>query len=227
MSTTISRRLAVKLADELNRRHPKNELAYKKIVLGAEIIFLNISKLAILAACAFVLGVFVQTILVMIGFNILRRTAFGVHSKSSNVCSVASIGMFVLVPFLLNLISASPHGMFAPPYIIAPVYVLILAAMYLYAPADTAAQPLIGEKKRKRLKKRSIISCLVLTAVLLISPYYEINFMVMLGSIYSAVFILPITYTLLRRERDNYKKYEVKSPANPPSTTENENTDVT
>jgi accessory gene regulator B len=200
MKKNLTHRIAVKIADSLNKYSPKEGIAYKKIVYGTEVILINIIKTTIIMTVAAILGVLPQTIFVMLGFNALRQTAFGVHALTNIGCILSSIVLFVLAPFLLR-------GFEATPLMIAIVFAFILAAMCLYAPADTKARPLVNAKQRKRFKKISIAICLVLAVVLMLSPFREINLVVMLGATYSAVFVLPITYKLLKREVNNYERY--------------------
>jgi accessory gene regulator B len=193
--------MAVGIADVLNRYEPKEGLAYKKVVLGAEIVLMNVSKMAIVLLLSVLMGVVPQTLLTLIGFNVLRRSAFGIHALTSIGCTLASLVMFVGIPFFLREVRVTSLT-------VAIVFVFIFAAMYLYAPADTKARPILGEKTRIRLKKRSITSCAVLGGVLVLIPSGEIKFMVTLGALYSALFVLPATYRILKREVNNYEKYE-------------------
>jgi len=200
MKKTLTNKVAIKIADALNKHSPKEGIAYKKIVYGTEVILINVSKIIIIMAVAAAFGVVPQTLFALIGFNALRQTAFGVHALTNIGCVLSSIVMFVLTPFMLR-------GFAATPLMIAVVFSLILVAMCLYAPADTKARPLVNAKRRKKFKKISIVICLIMTVALMISPFREVNFIVMLGASYSAIFVLPITYKLLKRESNNYERY--------------------
>jgi len=205
MTATMTHRAAVKVADKINQyvTSPKEGLAYKKVVLGIEILLINISKVTIVIAIAALLGVIPQAILTIIGFNVLRRTASGIHATTSYGCVITSTILMVVIPFFT-------WGISLPRIATAAVFALILLAIYKYAPMDTKARPLIGAKKRAKLKRMSMVSCLILATLLIISPFGEINFMVTLGAVYATIFILPITYKLLRREVNNYEQYESK-----------------
>ncbi len=164
---------------------------------------INISKALIVFVPSLILGILPQTLCVFIGFNAIRITSFGLHALTSIGCSVCSITMFTVIPYLLKDIQV-------PSYIVAGVGAAALLAIFKYSPADTKARPIIGIKKRKRLKKISLVTCVVLFSALTALPYGGIKAMVILGAFYEIIFILPITYKILRREVRNYEKYERK-----------------
>lgn len=201
MENAFSHRFAVRVADWLNTYAYKEGLAYKKVVLGFELMFMNVTKLVVIFLLSALLGVIPQTLLVLVGFNVIRRTAFGVHALSSLGCTVVSVVMFVAIPFVIR-------GTPLPLYVIAAALAFVVVSVCLFAPADTEARPIIGADKRKKLRVHSIIAALLLTAVVLALPYDEVKNMVTLGAVYEAVFILPITYLTLGRRRNNYARYE-------------------
>ncbi|MCL1864022.1 MAG: accessory gene regulator B family protein [Defluviitaleaceae bacterium] len=203
MTATMTHRAAVVVAHKINQHMttPKEGVAFKKIVLGVEILFINISKLTILVALAAILGVLPQTILALIGFNALRCTAAGVHAESKYGCIITSTILMVIVPFFT-------WGIYIPRSATVIIFALIFIAMWKYAPMDTKSRPLLGQKKREMLKLVSMVTSVVIAAFLIVSPFQEANFMVILGAVYATVAILPATYKLLNREVNNYEKYE-------------------
>lgn len=203
MENTLTHRLAVRFADILNQYVPKEGLAYRKVVLGSEVILINISKLTIIFVIAAFLKMAPQTLFVLIGFNVLRQTAFGLHALTSTGCTITSITVFIIIPYFLQGVGLSSIA-------VALIFILIFVAMYLYAPADTKARPIIGAKKRQMLKRKTMISCMALAVILIALPYHlnDIKLMFTLGAIYATISILPITYKILRRECENYERYE-------------------
>lgn len=201
MESTLTHRISVRLADELNKYVYREGLEYKKVVLGAEIILMNLSKLAVIFALSVLLGVFKETVLTLIGFNVLRRSAFGLHALSSTKCIVTTIVLFIVVPYFIR-------GYVLHNFIVFLIFTGILAALYLYAPSDTEARPILGAKKRAKLKKTAMISGIILMLAVLAIPYNDIKLMVTLGAVYEAVFVLPITYIILKRRRNNYESFD-------------------
>jgi accessory gene regulator B len=180
---------------------PKDSKKYLKVVYGTEAMIMNVSKLIILLVITLLIGSFVQTLAVLVGFNIIRHWAFGLHASSGIGCTVGSILLFVGMPFLLR-------GFEINNLIVTAVFALIIVLLWFYAPADTASRPLVGKKTRKKFKKLTIISAVLLLAVLLFISDGNIKAMVTLGAVYEAISILPLTYKILQKSMNNYRKYE-------------------
>ena len=89
-----------------------------------------------------------------------------------------------------------------------PTFGGIIVALYLYAPADTKAKPLVGINLRKKLKKKAVICGVTLMIIALIVPDNSLKLLLALGSMSQCVAILPITYKILKRSERNYEKYE-------------------
>lgn len=80
-----------------------------------------------------------------------------------------------------------------------------------YVP-DTAARPILGKKKRAKLKKKAAIAsgfvlslALILRFTLNDQIFYSL---VALGAMYAVVSVLPVTYMLLGRSMNNFEKFE-------------------
>lgn len=201
MNNALSHRFAVRVADWLNTYVYKEGLAYKKVVLGCELLFMNITKLAVILFISALLGIIPQTLLALVGFNVIRRTAFGAHGLSDFSCSTVSKVIFVFFPYIMR-------DMVLPLYVIAPALMFVVVSVYLFAPADTEARPIIGADKRKKMRIHSVAAALLLTTVVLVLPYNVVKNMVTWGAFCEAIFILPLTYYALGRRRNNYARYE-------------------
>ena len=173
----------------------------EKISLGLEIFLENITKAIIVLLIAWKLGIVVETVIAILTFAILRLFTFGMHSKSSIVCTVVSIGIDVLTPLVVRNIGVNTY-----------VFIIIMFScsvlLFLYAPADTEKHPLIGKKRRARLKKSAVITSLLLVIVGLISGMTATRSIIMFMEMYVVIGILPITYKLFKRRYNNYEGYE-------------------
>ncbi|EFS01644.1 putative accessory gene regulator protein, partial [Listeria seeligeri FSL N1-067] len=131
----------------------------------------------------------------------LRRYSFGLHATKTLNCTLISLTMFVLTPWIFqNVLSNN--------WIVLGTFAFILLNMFLFAPADTENLPLIGEGHRKKLKRKAMIGTLILTGITLLIPFAEMKTLIMIGSLFQVVSINPLTYKLLRRRYRNYEKYE-------------------
>lgn len=201
MENDLIHSYSVSIADTLNRYVNKEGLEYKKMVLGAEILLINVTKLLAVYALSCFLGLIPLTVSAMLGYGLIRRFAFGLHAKSSNLCTLASILMFVAAPYFLK-------GLVLSNGVVLCLFTLVLTALYLYAPADTESRPIIGVKRRARLRKSALLSGGAVMLAALLIPISAIKIMVTLGAVYEAIFILPLTYKILKRSWKNYEKYQ-------------------
>ncbi|MBM5597610.1 accessory gene regulator ArgB-like protein [Listeria seeligeri] len=195
--------LSERMADILisKDRWKDDEEGYLKVKYGLEIILINVMKFAIVYGIALVTGVLLQTMTVHLSYLWLRRYSFGLHATKTLNCTLISLTMFVLTPWIFqNVLSNN--------WIVLGTFAFILLNMFLFAPADTENLPLIGEGHRKKLKRKAIIGTLILTGITLLIPFAEMKTLIMIGSLFQVVSINPLTYKLLRRRYRNYEKYE-------------------
>lgn len=193
--------IAVSWATHLNRYAQKEGIALQKMTLGIEIFLHNIPKLILIAAVAAILGILPWVAVTWASFACVRRYASGLHAANSITCTIVSLLMFVGIPYVMQDMRLDAH-------VFCLWLAVIALALYRYAPADTAACPIVGKKKRARLKKRAVFSCAVVMALALLlfnDAYYGL---IALGTSYALILVLPITYKILKRSMNNYEKYE-------------------
>ncbi len=168
---------------------------------GLEMFYLGISKLLVVIVLSMVLGIFWQSIITLAAYNLLRQTAQGLHAKSSVKCMISSLVFFIMLPWTAVHVAINPYLCIA-----AALAIPLLA--YLYAPSDTAKKPIINKQVRDRLKKKSIIRGLILTGLVVVIPDAEIKSLITIGAYVALLYVLPITYRIMKEERNNYEKFE-------------------
>ena len=172
------------------------------ILYGLEALYLTITKLVIVFILSYILGIIKETFFTLLFYNFIRLFAFGMHAKKSSHCLIFSIIFFVLIPYLISLISIN-----SIMKIIFGIISFIL--IIIYAPADTEKRPLINKKKRMRFKILSIISSLILLCLIIYYRDYDISSYMFIGFITACIVILPITYKIFGLPYNNYKTYKV------------------
>ena len=192
---------ATKLALWFNRYVGKEGLEFQKLVLGIEILIINVSKFIIMYTLAALLGTLWQTAILHIAYIPIKRYSFGLHALNSTVCTIVSCSMFVLMPWLLRGAGISNIAVIA-------AFAPIIVCFYRYAPADTKYRPLVGAKLRKELKLKAVVCGIALMAIALLIPNPHIKLLLTLGAVYQCIAILPLTYKLLKRSERNYETYE-------------------
>lgn len=101
--------LSERMADVLisKDRWKDDEEGYLKVKYGLEIILINVMKFAIVYGIALVTGLLLQTVTVHLSYLWLRRYSFGLHATKTLNCTLISLTMFVLAPFIFQNIPSN------------------------------------------------------------------------------------------------------------------------
>lgn len=198
---SLMQTLSQYLTTKLNVYMKKEGVELLKLKLGLEIILINLSKFIIIFLVANYFNLLKEAILMSLVFGSIRKNAFGLHAKSSIVCTILSLIMFVFGAYISNYLLFNN-------YIIFPVFLIINILLYTYAPADTEAHPLLGQKLKNKLRKRSVITGVILMVLTLVIQNLMLKTLITLASCFEVIIILPITYKILNRRYKNYEKYE-------------------
>ncbi|MDP4145187.1 MAG: accessory gene regulator B family protein [Bacillota bacterium] len=198
---SIVERLSEIITLKVNKRLNKEGLELQKMKLGFEILLINISKFIVIFAVAAVFNLLLEVSIMTLTFALIRKNAFGLHSKSSIVCTISSVIMFVLGSYLSSYIKLNN-------YAVLVTFLMTNLLLYKYSPGDTESHPLLGEKLRNKLKRDSVLTGIFLMLIALIIPNGTIKTLISLAVAYEVISILPITYKILKRGYKNYEKYE-------------------
>ena len=171
------------------------------IEYGLEGVYLTITKMIILFALAYLLGIVKEFIMLLISFNIIRSQAFGIHASKSLYCLISSTLMFI-------------GGALLCKYLVLPFWLMLVCALicniclFLYAPADTYKRPIVNKRKRKRFKFLSVMFGFIYTMLIIVFRDNIIANYLLIGMILSVIMIVPITYKTFKLPYDNYKTYD-------------------
>ena len=166
-----------------NRSYSNEELEI--LEYGLVSIYLLITKLVIILALCFILGILKEAVIFMIFYNIIRLPSFGFHAPKSWICLVMSSIIFICIPFLIKFINLS----------------------LLFSPADTVKRPIINKRRREIYKLLSILITILYSFV---SVFINNNFLAncLCFSILLQCFIIsPLIYKLFNMPYNNYKNY--------------------
>lgn len=194
-------KLSVNLTEKINIYLKKEGIEKTKLQYGLEIIIIDLSKVAVVLLIALLLGTLFQTVVVLMSFNVVRFKAYGVHARNAEECLIGSIILFAMLPFGFSFINLSNT-------IVAICFAYVFIVLFLYAPADTKNTPIVGEKRRKKFKVQSIFISFVLLIITLLTHDNNIKTLICLGAVIEAISLLPITYKILGKSRNNYEKFE-------------------
>lgn len=174
-----------------------------KIKYGLEGLYLTITKLIFIIIISIILGIFKEVVLLLLTFNGIRLTAFGVHAKRSIDCLISSSLFFILTPYIcINLT--------IPVLIKEIIFVPLVVMIGILAPADTQKRPLINKKKRTIYKVLSIIISIIYMTLSIVIKNNTLSNCFIFALFIQIIIMLPITYKLFGVNYNNYKNYEVK-----------------
>ena len=173
-----------------------------KMKYGLEGLYLTITKLIIIILISLILGIFKEVFLLILIFNGIRLTAFGVHAKRSIDCLISSCLFFIIFPILCIKLTI--------PIIIKQIlFIPLVLLIGILAPSDTEKRPLKKKKKRLIFKFLSILIAVIYMSLSLIIKDNTISNCFMFAIIIQIIIMLPITYKIFGVSYNNYKKYEV------------------
>lgn len=169
-----------------------------KFRYGLEGLYLTVTKLVFIFLVALLLGILKETIILILIFNGIRYTGFGVHAKRSLDCLISSTLFFIIFPIMcIHLIT---------PLIIK--YILFFPLVLLigiFAPSDTVKRPLKNKKKRIIYKIITIVVAIIYMSLSIVIKDNTLSNSFMFAVIIQIIVMLPITYKLFGVPYNNHK----------------------
>src|SRR5574344_1413667 len=162
---------------------------------GLKVILLTITKLSLIIIVVSLLGILKEFILFYILFNIVRLFSFGLHASKSIFCTISSLIVFTIVPYLNSIIFLSFK------FIIG---ILLILLMYKNSPADTIKKPII--RRRNIYKFMSTIIAILFVFLSLINNGLITNTLIT-SLIVQNILISSYTYKLFKMPYNNYINY--------------------
>lgn len=188
--------------DAIHSQNPTyDDIKLAELRYGLEAMYLTVTKLVVIFVIAAILGIFKEMIIMLLVYNLLRTTGFGLHATKSWICLVTSTSIFIILPFVSKLIII--------PAIVKWIFAIISTILiFLYAPADTKKRPLIHRKKRIIYKVLTTISCIVLNIVAIYINNSTLSNLIIFAICTEIILILPLTYKIFHLSYNNYKTYK-------------------
>lgn len=189
-----------KIMNNINNNCNFNEIKTAEIKYGIESFYLFITKTIVILFIAFVLGIIKEILLLLVFYNLLRTTGFGVHALKSWHCWFSSLLIFLGTPMLMKYIDI-------PVYLMVSISLICLLLIIRYAPADTEKRPIINLKRRKIYKICCTITAFIYILIIIFVNIEILQYALMYSLIIETFMILPISYKIFGAKYDNYKSY--------------------
>jgi accessory gene regulator protein B len=188
---------------KIKKKNPNfSEEKLEEIAYGLEAIYLTVTKIVIIFILAFILGIFKDMLIIMIFYNIIRTTAFGMHAKKSSHCLIISILFFIGGALIAKYVDI-------PSYIKISLSCLLFICLIKYAPADTYKRPLLNARKRKIYKIFTLINGIIYLILIVVFRDSAISNYLFLGLLEATLMIHPLIYRMFQLPYNNYKNYDV------------------
>ena len=170
---------------------------------GLEGLYLTFTKIIVIISLSIILNIFFESLVLLLFYNIIRFSAFGLHAKKSSHCLIISLLFFIGGVYVCEYI-------YVPLIIKSIMCIICILLISKYAPADTEKRPLINKRKRKRFKIMSIISSTIFAILIVLFNEFIVSNYLLIGMIEATIMILPVSYNLFGLPYDNYKRYKFK-----------------
>ena len=172
----------------------------EKIQYGLESIYLSTTKVVVIILLSILLGILKETLLVLLFFNLLRATGFGLHASKSWGCWVSSVPTFIISPLICKYVNI-------PFFILIAIAIISIIFFIFFAPADTHKRPLIRRKKRIIYKIITILSGIIYLVFIILTKDMFLRNCLAISMLIEAILIFPLTYKIFKLPYNNYKTY--------------------
>lgn len=177
-----------------------NDSKIDEIRYGLESIYLSLTKVVVILLITLLLGIFKEAVIVLLFFNIIRTTAFGIHATKSWMCWISSSILFIGIPYLCIYVDI--------PSIIHYIMIgLSIICFIFYAPADTKKRPLVRKNRRIKFKVLTLIIAFIYLVLFFNINSFFIKNVIACTMTLEAVLIHPLTYKVFNLPYKNYEGY--------------------
>lgn len=153
----ISDRIADKIALELKYDNNKKEI----IAYGTFALLHTFISVFLTIVFGYLFGVVIEAIIISFTVSILRKYSGGVHASSSSNCTIIGLIICIGQASIISLIADLKIEFNIVLISLLMTFVWTCYIIYKLAPVDSPAKPIKREEKRKRMKKRSLITLII------------------------------------------------------------------
>ncbi len=171
-----------------------------EIRYGLESIYILVEKTIIIFFIAFIFHIAKELLLLLLFYNFIRMTSFGLHATKSSICLFSSVLIFLGCAFFSRVLLIPIYGKVA-------IGSLCILFMYKNAPADTYKRPIVSRKRREIYKLLSTIIAITYSICAVIIANNFISNLLLFSLIIQNFLIAPTVYKFFKLPYDNYKTY--------------------
>ena len=182
-----STKISAYLSKQLNYSHEKSII----LAYAIDSIVLSIAGFLFIMVIALLFGVVKETFFAALAGGILRKFSGGGHCSTAFRCLVMGAIIYPIIGILANLLFLY-HQSFPGYYLLIIVSgVVCIIIVYLYAPVDSTAKPIISLTFRKKLRISSMLTVLIFCAISMATITSNISISIMGGLLFQAITLFP------------------------------------
>lgn len=156
-----------------------------RMILGIQVLLHNIVMIGTILLVAKITGMFLEAVILLTAYGVLKMTAGGVHFKKSSACLLGT-GIFVEVGVMisrqlnLNLIC------------IILVYAVCLIVLTIIGPQGTENNPILEENYEKLRKKTvCIVTAYLIVTILMAICFKYVPYLLFIAVVFETLSLLP------------------------------------
>lgn len=196
------------LTNKIRNENPEIDDERAEVInYGLQIMVGEVPKLFIMAAIAWILGVFKWTLVAFVLMLPYRMYSGGFHLKTHIGCIIGTSLMYTGNAFLSQ--------QFQMPMIFRIIFAIVLwgfsiLMIHLYAPADTEDVPVVSKKERRKRKNISyiIMTTMIITGVIIKNN--TISNMLLIGVLLQTISITRFAYKITNNKYGHEEYWKVK-----------------
>ena len=186
------------LTNKIQQEMPEVDNERAEIIdYGLHLIIGELPKTIIVLVVAYLLGIFLPTVIMVLALLPYRAFSGGFHLKTHIGCIISTTLYYCGIPKISNYFVLNNH---IKLIIILCAWVFGMIMIKKYAPADTENVPILRKKERKQKKILSYISFTVGLIVALLINNNIISNILILGNIIQSFMITPFAYKITKNK---------------------------
>ena len=150
-------KLARKLTSEISRALHYDEEKEEVVAYGLIAMIQTAATVVLVFLLALAVGTPVEALIICFSVSTLRKYSGGAHVSFIELCTLIGVIYCVAFSAVSRYLLAPLFTSYAAASTIAVIYGLSFSAVYQLAPVDSPNKPIRTDKKKKRMKKDSLI----------------------------------------------------------------------
>ncbi|MCE5091004.1 histidine kinase [Staphylococcus devriesei] len=167
----------------LQKRNNLDHIQFLKVRLGLQVAVSNIAKTIVTYGAALIFHTFLYTLITHVCYFLVRHYAHGAHAKSSLLCHIQNLILFVALPAMVVFFQVNVGIMYT-------VALLGLMLIVILAPSATKKQPIPPPLVRRKKVLAIILTVfLIIISFVVSEPFKQL---ILLGVALESATLLPI-----------------------------------